>query len=136
MKANNLPYPPDEGIEGYWIKRADEAAQHKDDVCFCRDKAELERKKAKFALRGITDVVIEAHVQGDIVKFYGVEGVGFFRYYYSGDDAETKFGHEAKNGKPQYYPFLFSKLTSRCRDVISSLTDTYLWGRCDCERGR
>ena len=45
MKANNLPYPPDEGSEGYWIKRADEAAQHKDDVCFCRDKAELERKR-------------------------------------------------------------------------------------------
>ena len=41
-------------------------------------------------------MVIEAHVQGDIVKFYGVEGVGFFRYYYSGADAETKFGHEAK----------------------------------------
>jgi len=127
MKANNLPYPPDEGIEGYWIKRADEAAQHKDDVCFCRDKAELERKKAKFALRGITDVVIEAHVQGDIVKFYGVEGVGFFRYYYSGDDAETKFGHEAKNGKPQYYPFSSVNLQADA-ETLSRLLQTPIYG--------
>ncbi len=105
MRENYLPLPPDKGDDGYWVKRADTTAQSKEDVCFCHDWSEVEKIKSIFMQRGITDVVTQAHVKGDVVKFYGVEGTGFFRYYYSGDDTETKFGDEERNGKPQYYPF-------------------------------
>lgn len=105
MRENYLPLPPDKGDDGYWVKRADTTAQSKEDVCFCHDWSEVEKIKSTFMQRGITDVVTQAHVKGDVVKFYGVEGTGFFRYYYSGDDTETKFGDEERNGKPQYYPF-------------------------------
>ena len=127
MRENHLPLPPDEGGDGYWVKRADAAAQSKEDVCFCHDWAEVEKIKSTFMQRGITDVVTQAHVKGDVVKFYGVEGTNFFRYYYSGDDTETKFGDEERNGKPQYYPFSSSDLQTDA-EKLACLLQTPIYG--------
>ncbi|MBF1619597.1 MAG: NTP transferase domain-containing protein [Prevotella sp.] len=127
MRENHLPLPPDEGDDGYWVKRADAAAQSKEDVCFCHDWAEVEKIKSTFVQRGITDVVAQAHVKGDVVKFYGVEGTNFFRYYYSGDDTETKFGDEERNGKPQYYPFSSSDLQTDA-EKLACLLQTPFYG--------
>lgn len=77
--------------------------------------------------RGITDVVTQAHIKGDVVKFYGVEGTGFFRYYYSGDDTETKFGDEERNGKPQYYSFSSSNLQVDA-EKLACLLQTPIYG--------
>ena len=127
MRENHLPLPPDEGDDGYWVKRADAAAQSKEDVCFCHDWAEVEKIKSTFMQRGITDIVTQAHVKGDVVKFYGVEGTGFFRYHYSGDDTETKFGDEERNGKPQYYPFSSSDLQTDA-EKLACLLQTPIYG--------
>ena len=127
MRENHLPLPPDEGDDGYWVKRADAAAQSKEDVCFCHDWAEVEKIKSTFMQRGITDIVTQAHVKGDVVKFYGVEGTGFFRYYYSGYDTETKFGDEERNGKPQYYSFSSSNLQADA-EKLACLLQTPIYG--------
>ncbi|WP_315347982.1 sugar phosphate nucleotidyltransferase [Prevotella melaninogenica] len=127
MRENHLPLPPDKGDDGYWVKRADAAAQSKEDVCFCHDWAEVEKIKSTFMQRGITDIVTQAHVKGDVVKFYGVEGTGFFRYYYSGDDTETKFGDEERNGKPQYYSFSSSDLQTDA-EKLACLLQTPIYG--------
>lgn len=127
MRENHLPFPPDEGNNGYWVKRADTTAQSKEDVCFCHDWSEVEKIKSTFMQRGITDVVTQAHVKGDVVKFYGVEGTGFFRYYYSGYDTETKFGDEERNGKPQYYPFSSSNLQVDA-EKLACLLETPIYG--------
>ena len=127
MRENHLPLTPDKGDDGYWVKRADAAAQSKEDVCFCHDWAEVEKIKSTFMQRGITDVVTQAHVKGDVVKFYGVEGTDFFRYYYSADDTETKFGDEVRNGKPQYYPFSSSDLQADA-EKLACLLQTPIYG--------
>ena len=127
MRENHLPLPPDKGDDGYWVKRADAAAQSKEDVCFCHDWVEVEKIKSTFMQRGITDIVTQAHVKGDVVKFYGVEGTDFFRYYYSGDDTETKFGDEERNGKPQYYPFSSSDLQADA-EKLACLLQTPIYG--------
>ena len=127
MRENYLPLPPDKGDDGYWVKRADTAAQSKEDVCFCHDWSEVEKIKSTFMQRGITDVVTQAHVKGDVVKFYGVEGTGFFRYYYSGADTETKFGDEERNGKPRYYSFSSSNLQADA-EQLACLLQTPIYG--------
>ncbi|WP_455071382.1 nucleotidyltransferase family protein [Prevotella melaninogenica] len=127
MRENYLPLPPDKGDDGYWVKRADTTAQSKEDVCFCHDWSEVEKIKSTFMQRGITDVVTQAHVKGDVVKFYGVEGTGFFRYYYSGDDTETKFGDEGRNGKPRYYSFSSSNLQADA-EKLACLLQTPVYG--------
>ena len=110
MAQTGTPVPPKEGPDGYWLKRGDAAAQSKDDVQYAATKAELAEMIRHFESRGICDYVVSAHVVGDVVKFYGVSGTGFFRYYYPTDDGQSKFGDEARNGLAHHYPFSEAQL--------------------------
>ena len=120
--------PPRQGDNGYWLKRGDASAQTEDDVVFCKDERELELAKQAFARRGIGDYVVSAHVEGDLVKFYGVRGSeGFFFYYYPNDNGSMKFGDERRNGKPHHYPFEVERLKD---DVfrVADVTQTDFFG--------
>ena len=105
MCEAHIPTPPKRGDQGYWLKRGDAAAQEKGDVTFAANEEELNEKISAFRSRGITDYTVSAHVEGDVVKFYGVLGTGFFRYYYPTDDGQTKFGDESRNGTASHYRF-------------------------------
>ena len=105
MERIGTPIPPKDGSDGYWLKRGDAAAQTKDDVVFAANKEQLEARICEMEQRGITDYTVSAHVVGDLVKFYGVVGAGFFRCYYPTDDRQTKFGDEMRNGEAHHYAF-------------------------------
>ena len=116
--------PPRQGENGYWLKRGDASAQTEGDVVYCKNEQELEQAKQTFASRGISDYVVSAHVEGDLVKFYGVRGAeGFFFYCYPNENGSMKFGDERRNGKPHHYAFDVSKLREdvfRVADVTSA----------------
>ena len=105
MKETGTPQPPPSGPDGYWLKRDDGAARQQGDVVFAKDKADLWHQLADFRQRGINDYTVSANIVGDVVKFYGVRGTGFFRYFYPTDDGDTKFGDEWHNGPAHHYPF-------------------------------
>ena len=121
MKRIGTPLPPEEGSNGYWLKRGDAAAQSWDDVQFVADKAELEQKIQLFESRGIKDYTISAHVEGDLVKYYGVYGMDFFRFYYPTDDGESKFGDEQHNGEARHFPFDVSSLQVCCEQLAEAV---------------
>ncbi len=127
MRQYHVAMPPREGNEGYWLKRGDAAAQSKDDIVYCRDSEELEKARRQFARRGITDVVVSAHVAGDLVKFYGVQGTEMFRIFYPGDDGLTKFGDEERNGKPHHYTFSEETLRQEA-GRLATLTGVTVYG--------
>lgn len=104
MREHQSSMPPPTGHDGYWLKRGDASAQTKADVVYCEDEAALVRARRSFSERGINDVVISAHVVGDVVKFYGV-GSGMFRHFYPTDDGISKFGDEQHNGAAQHFAF-------------------------------
>lgn len=84
MASTDVPLPPCEGSDGYWLKRGDTSVGlTKDDVVYAADEAALQQMKKMFRQRGITDMVVNAHVAGDEIKFYGVRTTGFFRCYHS-----------------------------------------------------
>ena len=105
MRQNAIPAAPLEGDNGYWVKRGDGAAQQKGDVKYAHDAEEKDRIKEEFYSRGITDVVVTAHVVGDLVKFYGIRGSGFFKCFYPTDDGDSKFGDENLNGVAHHYAY-------------------------------
>lgn len=105
MERIGTPVPPQEGSDGYWLKRGDAAAQTNDDVVYLSDRQQLVTAIQTMRSRGITDYVVSAHVVGDVVKFYGVGQGDFFRWYYPSDDGQTKFGDEHRNGPACHYPF-------------------------------
>lgn len=129
MKENSLPLPPDNTGHGFWLKRGDSAAQSHSDVVYCPDSNSLERAKKEFAVRGITDYVVSAHVVGDLIKFYGCFG-RYFRYFYPTDDGHSKFGDELRNGQAHHYHFDVDKLRN---DIsrLSAITGVDVYGG-DC----
>ncbi|MCR5077047.1 MAG: NTP transferase domain-containing protein [Prevotella sp.] len=127
MQEHHLPQPPAKGQDGYWVKRGDSAAQSHEDVRYCHDETELEQAKTDFLRRGITDFIVQAHVRGDLVKFYGVAGTDFFRCFYPGDDGDTKFGDEALNGRPHHYSFPHDRLRTDA-DTLARLLRTPVYG--------
>ena len=104
MRVHQISMPPAVWNYGYWLKRGDEAAQSKADVVFCKDTDALVQAKEAFRARGVKDMVVSAHVPGDLLKFYGV-GAEFFRFFYPSDDGISKFGDEKLNGKAHHYSF-------------------------------
>lgn len=126
LREQGFPVPNSEGNDGYWLKRGDTSAQNKGDVVYCKDRAALAEQQASFVLRGVTNWIVQAHVPGDLVKFYAVRG-GFFRYFYPNDDGISKFGDEEMNGKAQHNAFDVTGLQATA-EAISTLTGVEVYG--------
>jgi hypothetical protein len=75
-----------------WVKRGDFHATQTDDVSFAARPEELAHRLSALASRGIRQAVLQKHVPGDLIKFYGVapiEGTGespsWFQWFYHRD---------------------------------------------------
>lgn len=105
MRLNDIPAAPQNGGGAVWIKRCDESAQCKDDIIFASNRETANRAVEKFRQRGITNLLITDHIEGDLIKFYGVSGTDFFKTFYPADDGISKFGDETLNGPARHYRF-------------------------------
>jgi hypothetical protein len=74
-----------------WIKRYDFHATQSDDVMYAASDTGWREALRRFAGRGIPFVIAQAHVAGDLVKFYGVRQSGapldacWFQWFYHRD---------------------------------------------------
>ena len=143
--GSNIPYPEslmvntNEGIKdalvkaGFsqcWIKRGDFHAMHKEDVSYVRHPEEAQEVLQEYFLRGISRAVINKHLVGDLVKFYGVQGTPFFFWFYPFDLGHSKYGHEEINGKSQGIDFDVEKMREICQKA-SEMLDVKIYGG-DC----
>ena len=143
--GSDIPYPEslmvntNEGVKdalekaGFtqcWIKRGDFHAMHKEDVSFVRHPQEAQELLQEYFLRGINRAVINKHLEGDLVKFYGVQGSPFFFWFYPFDLGHSKYGHEAINGKSQGIKFDLEKMKQICQSA-SEVLDVKIYGG-DC----
>jgi len=113
-----------------WIKRAGGWAQTKYDVAFANNIEEAEliinTLKDKYPDQHIMAV---EHLEGDLIKFYGVEGTDFFYTYYPNPD-NSKFGLEKINGKPNMFSFNKLQLQNTC-NLLAKISKIYVYGG-DC----
>ena len=145
LLGSNIPYPEslmvntDEGVKealqkagftGCWIKRGDFHAMHKEDVSYVRHPEEAQEVLQEYFLRGIKRAVINRHLEGDLIKFYGVRGTTFFFWFYPFDQGHSKYGHEAINGKSQGLPFDLEYLKSICASAADVLDVVVYGGDC------
>jgi hypothetical protein len=92
--------------QGFWIKRGDFHAIHREDVTFVSSRAEGHEILREYGLRGIEDALISEHLVGDLVKFYGVLGTDFFFWFYPYDRNHHKYSdYEHVNGKSAHHKF-------------------------------
>lgn len=114
----------------YWIKRGDSHAIHREDVTYARNPMEVQSILQEFALRGIPNAVINEHLTGDLVKFYGVAGTDFFYWFYPYDLSHSKFGLEEINGTAQEFKFSVDDLKRAC-DRAGEILNVQVYGG-DC----
>jgi len=80
-----------------WIKRGDVHATHTEDVVFAGDEDALSEGLARLSSRGIARAVVQRHVAGDLVKFYGVAshsnggGPSWFQWFYHRDQNISRY---------------------------------------------
>ncbi len=127
---NILKQLVDGGFERCWIKRGDFHAMHKEDVSYVRHPEEAQEVLQEYFLRGIKRAVINLHLEGDLVKFYGVHGTDFFFWFYPYDAGHSKYGLEAINGKSRGIKFDEAELRRIC-DEASEALDVKIYGG-DC----
>ena len=139
---NEIPYPEsrivptnalgDEAFEAlggknFWIKRGDFHAIHKEDVTFVRNSVDGNEILAEYAVREIDEAVISRHLYGDLVKFYGVRGTGFFYWFYPYDNNHSKFNNEAINNAASYFNFDTAQLEQYANKAAEVL-NVYIYG--------
>ena len=145
LMGNDIPYPDslivntdeniearmsEAGFERAWIKRADFHAMHKEDVSYVRHAQEAQEVLQEYFLRGIKRAVINRHLVGDLIKFYGVRDSQYFFWFYPFDAGHSKYGHEAINGKSQGLKFDLDYLKSICQRASEALDVTVYGGDC------
>ncbi|MGH7335740.1 MAG: hypothetical protein ACREKS_23920 [Candidatus Rokuibacteriota bacterium] len=80
-----------------WVKRADVHNTQEGDVVQADSPRSVVAALAALAARGISRAIIQPHVEGDLVKFYGIgtagtrSGPGWFRWFYHKE--QTVVGH-------------------------------------------
>ncbi len=136
LLGNNIPYPKslivntdeavteqlrDAGMERSWIKRGDFHAQPREDVSYVRHPEEAQEVLQEYFLRGIKRAVINIHLVGDLIKFYGIKDTPWFFWFYPFDEGHSKYGHEAING---VLPKIFEDVNLQAHQIRSQ-TKTY-----------
>lgn len=145
LLGSNIPYPEslivntDEVVKDAmrkakmdraWIKRGDFHAMHKEDVSYVHHPEEAQEVLQEYFLRGIKRAVINRHLVGDLIKFYGVRDTPFFYWFYPFDEGHSKYGHEAINGHSKGIEFDVAILRHICANAADVL-DVRIYGG-DC----
>ncbi len=145
LMGNTIPYPEslivntDEavkpllkkaGFQSCWIKRGDFHAMHKEDVSYVRHAEEAQEVLQEYFFRGIKRAVINKHLVGDLIKFYGVKDQPFFYWFYPFDQGHSKYGAEAINGKSKGFSFDVDEMKRICQQAAEELNVVVYGGDC------
>ena len=132
LQTDEDPVPALEkaGLGNCWIKRGDYHAIHREDVTYVRNTEEAQSMLKEYAMRGIKKVVINEHLEGDLVKFYGVSGTDFFYWFYPSDLQHSKFGYEEINGAANEIHFDKTHLYQLCDEAAKVLNVQIYGGDC------
>ena len=107
-------------IEQCWIKRGDYHAKHKEDVTFVRHPEEAQEVLQEYFLRGIPRAVINVHLEGDLLKFYGIRDNDYFFSFFPMDKSAAEI-------PPLHRDFDDSRLRRMCHTAAEEL-DIVIYG--------
>lgn len=143
--GNNIPYPESlmvntneviiplmkqAKMERVWIKRGDLFAMHKEDVTYVRHPEEAQEVLQEYFLRGIKRAVINRHLEGDLIKFYGVYGTPYFYWFFHFDKTYSKDGSDSVEELPQHPSFDLDHFKAMCNKAAEALDIKIYGGDC------
>ena len=93
---------------GLWIKRGDVHNTCSHDVVYARDMAAVETIREDFARRKISFLLLQRHIDGDLIKFYGVGPGQWFTWFYHDPQSARRLPFEVDHLALQ------AELAARC----------------------
>lgn len=132
LMGSNIPYPEsiivstDEAIRDTltkahisrcWIKRGDSHTMHNEDVTYVRHPEEAQEILQEYFLRGIKRAVINRHLDGELIKFYGILGTPFF-YWLSASNSSSDHRRSARQSAPGFDEERLKALCNAAADVL------------------
>lgn len=109
-ELKSLPYP-------CWLKLLDSPTQIKEDICHVKNSYECKVALNQYRGRDISDVLVEEHLHGDLVKFYSVANTNFICTTYPMLEGHSKFGYEQHNDTIRTIPFSQTDLKVICEKM-------------------
>ena len=76
---------------GVWVKRGDVHSTQPGDVELIFDRPSLEKTLESMRSRWVDQAILQEHVHGDLIKFYGVRSQGWFRHFYHKPEEKMGF---------------------------------------------
>jgi hypothetical protein len=95
--AANIAAPAYEAEGGYWLKRGDVHNTCSHDVVFAHKWSEVAAIRREFERREITEMVIQRHTDGDLIKFYGVGPGQWFTWFYHNPSSALRLPFELED---------------------------------------
>lgn len=136
FKAAGVPIPETKIDNGkgremaysFWLKSA-ASAQQANDVCFVHNEETYRERIAELRAGNTQDIILQVkHEEGDLVKFYGVEGTEFFSCSFPAENGNfSKFGHEVHNSPLRKYDFSRPEL-QKAANKAATLTNIAIYG--------
>lgn len=82
---------------GAWLKRGDVHNTCLRDVVFVRTRDEYEQVRSDFGNREIASLLVQHHVDGDLIKFYGVGPGQWFTWFYHDPSSARRLPFELED---------------------------------------
>ena len=86
-----------DAANGLWVKRGDVHNTCSHDVVFARDLGEAEAVRRDFERREISFLLLQRHVDGDLIKFYGVGPGQWFTWFYHDPQSARRLPFETED---------------------------------------
>ena len=118
------------GFKSCWVKRGDYHSMHKEDVSFVRHVEEAQEVLQEYFYRGITRAVINAHLVGDIIKFYGIRSSGFFWWFCPSNQEESVYGWGTGVDETRHNPLDEKLLKVICNHAADEVNIEIYGGDC------
>lgn len=132
LEQAGIPMPKQYNEGNYtlplWVKKPEGWSLSKDDVQFITSEQQLQTVMAS------GEYMMFEHLEGDLIKFYGVSGTTYFSWRYAAE-GNSKFGLESHNGSTQGYAFREDELREICQNAANVLGLTAYGGDCIVSEG-
>jgi hypothetical protein len=135
--ANKIPYPKSLIVQTNkpfspevdfikncrcWVKKGSFHTRY-ENVTYAGCMADVENTIREYASNGIPVAVINEHIEGDLIKFYGVKNSAFFHWFYPTNASNhSELSLETINGKAIGIPFdveHLKKISNRAAKVLN-----------------
>ncbi|MDO9184304.1 MAG: hypothetical protein Q7U04_17955 [Bacteriovorax sp.] len=117
LKVDQVLLKTFDSANGYWVKRGDYHAMIDEDVVHIKNVDELGPVLENFKSRGVSDVILQESLDGELFKFYGIRDC-YFNLRYIGKTSTSRYHNSLGNSDIIFDYERLEKLVHRAAQIL------------------